>query len=108
MAGAFEGPTLSISPLGAHHDRAGFSCAIDALDGYLHERARQDARKRIAAPFVLTAGDNTKVIGYYTLSAISIVLADLPPEIARKLPRRCRDDWPSIQVIAAKAWANIS
>ena len=79
--------TLNLSPLGPQHDRSTFTCGIDSLDGYLRERARQDARKRIAAPFVLTAGDDPKVIGYYTLSAISIVLADLPKDIARRLPR---------------------
>jgi GNAT superfamily N-acetyltransferase len=87
LPGASAGPPRTIAPLGPQHDRAGFSCGIEALDVYLRERARQDARKRIAAPFVLSAGEDTKVIGYYTLSAISIVLHELPQEIARKLPR---------------------
>jgi GNAT superfamily N-acetyltransferase len=87
LPGASAEPPLTIAPLGPQHDRAGFSCGIEALDTYLRERARQDARKRIAAPFVLTAGENPKVIGYYTLSAISIVLDEFPQEIVRKLPR---------------------
>lgn len=86
MPGASAEPPRTITPLGPQHDRAGFSCGIEALDTYLRERARQDARKRIAAPFVLTAGEDPKVIGYYTLSAISIVLEEFPQEIARKLP----------------------
>ncbi len=76
-----------IAPLGSHHDRAGFSCGIVALDEYLKKRANQDARKRVAAPFVLTIAGSTEAIGYYTLSAISLLLNDLPRDITRKLPQ---------------------
>ena len=87
MAKVSDELSPQIAPLHAHHDRAGFSCGVNALDDYLKKRAGQDARKRIAAPFVLTNTGDTRVIGYYTLSAISILLDDLPPEIVRKLPR---------------------
>lgn len=40
----------------------------------------------MAAPFVLVLQDGT-VGGYYTLSATSLTLAELPPQVARKLPR---------------------
>jgi GNAT superfamily N-acetyltransferase len=77
---------IKIEALGSHHTRAGFCCGIGPLDDYLHKQASQDARRRIAAPFVLTVGDDSAVLGYYTLSAISIVLDDLPSQISRKLP----------------------
>jgi GNAT superfamily N-acetyltransferase len=49
-------------------------------------QAGQDARKNIAAPFVLILPDGT-VAGYYTLSSTAIHLAELPEKTARKLPR---------------------
>lgn len=75
-----------IEPLGAGHNRSQFECGIEPLDRYLRVQAGQDARKNIAAPFVLVLSDGT-VAGYYTLSATAINLAELPEKTARKLPR---------------------
>ena len=49
-------------------------------------RAGQDARKNMAAPFVLLLVDGT-IAGYYTLSSTSVQLAELPEQVVRKLPR---------------------
>src|SRR5690606_21918730 len=46
----------------------------------------QDARKNMAAPFVLVLPNGT-IGGYYTLSATAVTLAELPAQVARKLPR---------------------
>lgn len=78
--------TVRIQPLSAEHDRGAFSCGVPALDRYLREQARQDARRRVAAPFVATA-DGMRVLGFYTLSATSIQLTDVPAALAKKLPR---------------------
>ncbi len=67
-----------IEPLGKKHDRVVFSCGDDALDTYLKKRASQEAKKKIASPFVMADSQTNAVIGYYTLSATSILLADLP------------------------------
>ena len=75
-----------IEPLATTHDRAGFSCGVAALDGYLQRQARQDMERRLAAVFVLTT-DGRSVAGFYTLSAHSILAADLPEALAAKLPR---------------------
>ncbi len=77
---------VRIQPLRAEHDRGGFSCGVLALDRYLREQAGQDARRRVAAPFVATA-DSVRVLGFYTLSATSIQLTDIPAALAKKLPR---------------------
>ena len=78
-------PSYSFEPL-TDHDRASFSCGVFELDEYLRLQANQDAKRKIAAPFVLV--DATRnILGYYTLSAYGIRLDELPPEIARKLPR---------------------
>jgi len=70
------------------HDRKAFSCGRPELDQYLRERAGQDARRKIAAPFVAVAAGTNVVVGYYTLSALSVVVEELPERIAKRLPRR--------------------
>lgn len=75
-----------IEPLGSKHNRAAFSCGVEALDRYLERQAGQDVRKRVAAVFVLTP-DGQRIAGYYTLSAHVVSLGDLPAKVARKLPR---------------------
>ncbi len=77
---------ISIDPLDAGHDRSGFSCGVPALDRYIREQAGQDARRRVAAPFVASA-DGVKVLGFYTLSATAIQLTDVQAALAKQLPR---------------------
>lgn len=43
-------------------------------------------KRGLAAVFVLTA-DSASIAGYYTLSAHSILAAELPLDLAKKLPR---------------------
>jgi Acetyltransferase (GNAT) family. len=76
-----------IGSLDPSHDRTAFSCGVEPLDRYLATQAGQDMRKHVAACFVLTEGGDPAVLGYYTLSATSLALTDLPDELARKLPR---------------------
>ena len=78
---------LVIEPLGRRHDRAAFSCGLPELDRYLARQAGQDIRRRIARVFVCTAGEADTVLGFYTLSAVSVDLASLPERLSRKLPR---------------------
>lgn len=76
-----------VEPLGKHHDRAAFSCGNEILDRYLKELARQDARRLVAAAFVLVDESVPKtILGYYTLSSFAIGLTDLPAAVVRKLP----------------------
>lgn len=49
-------------------------------------QAGQDARKNLAAPFVLVLPDGA-VAGYYTLSSTSVQLSELPAQTVRRLPR---------------------
>ena len=79
---------LVIVPLDAAHNRAGLRCNVEALDQYIHKQAGQDIRRRISRIFVAVLPDNLKeVMGYYTLSSLSIGLEQLPPKLARKLPK---------------------
>ena len=69
------------------HVRNAFSCGTPALDRYLHQQARQDHEKQVAAVFVLLQGTSPKVLAYYTLSAFTIETRQVPATLARKLPR---------------------
>ncbi|HYX26811.1 MAG TPA: GNAT family N-acetyltransferase [Thermoanaerobaculia bacterium] len=85
---ANESPPYRIDPLSAHHDRAAFASGVEPLDRYLRTQAGQDSRRRVASCFVLTRADEpAQVLGYYTLSALSIALTDLPSAVAKRLPR---------------------
>ena len=80
-------PSWRIEPLVKRHDRTGFRCGAEALDLYLRQQARQDADKHVAAPFVLIEPPSAEVLGYYTLSASIIDVADIAADLASKLPR---------------------
>ncbi len=75
----------AFEPLG-DHDRTAFSCGVPELDNYLLHQAGQDAKRKVAAPFVMV-DSASQVIGYYTLSAYGIRPAELPPELAKRLPK---------------------
>ncbi len=72
-------------PLG-DYDRQSFSCGISELDDYFRSRASQDAKRKVAAPFVMV-DEHGRIVGYYTLSAYGVKLSELPRDIAKKLPR---------------------
>lgn len=73
-------------PLGEHHDRTRFACGQDELDGWFRRRAGQDDRRNVARVFVAVDSE-LGVVGFYSLSAFTLALDDLPQEIAGKLPR---------------------
>ncbi len=80
--------TLYFEPLGAKHHGAGFSCGVAVLDDYLQRQARQDVKRLAAAVFVMVdEAEPARIMGYYTLAAPSILLAEIPEADARRLPR---------------------
>ena len=79
---------LIIEPLGRNHDRLSFNCGVRPLNSYLQKQANQDIKRRISRVFVATMQDNpNSIVGYYTLSTLSIELTHLPETAARKLPK---------------------
>ena len=81
-----DGEALSVEALSARHDRSAFESGVEPLDRYFRAQAGQEARKNMAAPFVLILPDGA-VAGYYTLSSTAIRLSELPDSLARRLPR---------------------
>lgn len=79
---------MIIEPLNTTHDRPSFYCGDEILDHYLRRQARQDVKRHISRVFIAAETDRPKkVIGYYTLSSLSIELNQLPEKLSRKLPK---------------------
>jgi predicted GNAT family N-acyltransferase len=87
LPGKKEETRYRVEALGKQHNRSGFTCGSEPLDTYLRVQAGQDARKRVAATCVLCEGENNTVIGFYTLSALSVDIGAWPEHVAKKLPR---------------------
>lgn len=84
----FPAGSIRIGPLGNVHDRAAFSCGKEPLDRYIRQQATQDIRRGVASVFVAVTPElPERILGFFTLSAASIVPSDLPPETAKQLPR---------------------
>jgi hypothetical protein len=80
-------PRFIIEPLSKSHDRSGFSCGIPRIDDYFRNVVSQDLKRNYASCFVALEAATGKVAGFYTLSSSNIPLADIPADLARKLPR---------------------
>ena len=84
VAGPLDG--VRVEALTAQDDRNSFASGVEPLDRYFRVQAGQDARKSLAAPFVLVLSDGI-IAGCYTLSSTALQLAELPERIAGRLPR---------------------
>ncbi len=80
-------------PLEASYDRSMFSSGSKPLDNYFQKQVTQDIRRRVTACFVAITIEQ-RIAGYYTLTAASILLSDLPDTIVKKLPR-----YPSVPAV---------
>jgi GNAT superfamily N-acetyltransferase len=70
------------------HDRAGFHCGVHELDDYLHRLASQHRRKGVSTVYVLVDSEAPDLIlGFYTLSAAQVDVAELVDADRKKLPR---------------------
>jgi ribosomal protein S18 acetylase RimI-like enzyme len=70
------------------HNRKDFQCGVEPLDRYIRERAAADVKKSVAVCYVLTADDDpSTIIGYYTLSNLSVEVTGLPSTLQKSLPK---------------------
>lgn len=69
-------------------DASAFRCGSTALDDYIQRFATQDVRRNVARVFVATpeSGPN-QLAGFFALSAGSVNCVDMPPSLAKQLPR---------------------
>jgi ribosomal protein S18 acetylase RimI-like enzyme len=77
----------AIESLGTQHDRAAFSCGVEALDRFFKQQAGQESRRHVANCFVGLHKTEKTIGGFYTLSATAVIFDDLPEEFRKKLPR---------------------
>lgn len=66
---------------------------MEALDKYFREQVSQDVSRRAANCYVAVETTSRQVAGFYTLSAASIPLPDIPDHLKKKMPR-----YPSVPV----------
>ena len=74
---------ITIEKLSSHHDRRDFDCGVEELNSYLQRYSGQHERKGMGRTYVATEENDTRVLGYYTISSSAIAF-DVIPE---KLPR---------------------
>jgi GNAT superfamily N-acetyltransferase len=84
---------FSVAALDLASDRSDFESGVAPLDRYFQTQVGQDIKRRITACFVATDQEG-QIAGYYTLASASVLLADLPEAVAKKLPR-----YPSVPAV---------
>ena len=62
-----------------------FDCGNEALNSYLKTIAPQDIKRNLSSVWVKIQ-QNT-VVGYYTLAPFTLLLTELPPSLAKKMPK---------------------
>lgn len=76
-----------ISKLSKNHKKKDFNSGSETLDTYIKVQASQDIKKNVSVAYALTLSGSTEVIGYYTLSTISIDASEIPDNAIKNLPR---------------------
>ncbi|MFW9279093.1 GNAT family N-acetyltransferase, partial [Glaesserella parasuis] len=67
---------ISIEELSIKRDT--FSCGIAELDTYFRKYVSQDIKRGLAKCYVMIDKEQSKIVGYYTLSSLSIPFSDVP------------------------------
>lgn len=77
--------SLRIIGLAGHHDRQDFDCGEPALNEFLRRYARQQAERDFNHTYVAVEGNESRIRGFYTLSAGAIEFQNWPDGL--RLPR---------------------
>lgn len=100
MSGVLFPEGFRLESLSRQHPRRLFRCGEEPVDDWLATKALQHQEKRLSVTRVLL--DHANVIaGYFTLATGQVDFSDLPPEVAKHLPRR---NLP----VAVLAWLAVS
>lgn len=84
---------FAVHSLDLSSDRSSFESGVAPLDKYFRTQVSQDIKRRVTACFVATDAHG-QIAGYYTLASASVLLADLPEALVKKLPR-----YPSVPAV---------
>ena len=84
---------FAVDSLDLSSDRSSFESGVVPLDEYFRTQVSQDIKRRVTACFVATDAHG-QIAGYYTLASASVLLADLPEALVKKLPR-----YPSVPAV---------
>ncbi len=76
-----------IEPLDRSHERGEFCCGKAPLDEFLRSLVSQYEKRNLGRTYVAVRDNEKKVYGYYTLASSAVQFVNVPPKIARKLPR---------------------
>jgi GNAT superfamily N-acetyltransferase len=82
------------------HPRKQFRSGVELVDDWLTTKALQNQEKHLSVTKVLLDGASA-IVGYYTLATGQVDFGDLPPDLAKNLPRRHLP-------VAVLAWLGIS
>lgn len=99
MSGVRFPEGFRLEPLRRDHPRKRFQSGEEAVDDWLSTKAFQNQEKHLSATKVLLDGAGS-IAGYYTLATGQVDFGDLPPEVARGLPRRALP-------VAVLAWLGV-
>lgn len=79
---------FAVRPLDKAVDTAAFCCGQPSLDEYIRRYASQDVRRNVARVFIAAPEEEERrLAGFFTLNAGSVGCSELPPALARQLPR---------------------
>lgn len=76
-----------IERLDRSHERGEFCCGKAPLDEFLRSLVSQYEKRNLGRTYVAVLEGEKRVRGYYTLASSAVAFAQVPPKIARKLPR---------------------
>lgn len=76
---------INIERLSPHHDRGNFDCGVEELNSYLLKYSSQHERKGIGRTYVATKDEDSRVLGYYTISSSAVGFDTVPENLPRHL-----------------------
>ncbi len=100
MKGVLFPDGFRLERLRRDHPRKRFHSGQSQVDEWLAERALQNQEKHLSVTKVL-CDEAAGIAGYYTLATGQVDFGDLPPHVAKRLPRR-------MLPVAVLAWLGVS
>lgn len=83
-------PRTIFEPLDKNiHNRADFDCGVLVLNQFLQTKASKEMKQNLNMTYVLTTDEEKTlkpILGYYTLSASSLILSSVPSQLTKHVP----------------------